>query len=157
MKRNECEWSRITNMVFNPLELITWIVIQLEILSQQRALSLVNYSRSHDIRQWNCFPPKSGNIAKSEGNSSPLPANFDRRPPLQRSLMNFQLQNFQLYNKSGWCLRKQLIFLNLNVSLSGFSGNNINCFSRDQSLSVYYASGVPTSTELHDNDKRKRF
>ena len=29
-----------------------------------------------------------------------LPANVDQRPPLQRGLMNFQLQNFQLYNKS---------------------------------------------------------
>ena len=35
-----------------------------------------------------------------EGNSALLPANVDRRPPLQWGLMNFQLQNFQLYNKS---------------------------------------------------------
>ena len=36
----------------------------------------------------------------SEGNSALLPANVDRRRPLERGLMNFQLQNFQLYNKS---------------------------------------------------------
>ena len=36
----------------------------------------------------------------SAGNSAPLPANIDRRPPLQRGLMNFLLQNLQLYNKS---------------------------------------------------------
>ena len=38
-----------------------------------------------------------GDIAKSmtsEGNSALLPANVDQRPPLQRGLMNFQLQNF---------------------------------------------------------------
>ena len=43
------------------------------------------------------------NIAKSiasEGNSALLLAHVDRRPPLQRGLMNFQLENFQLYNKS---------------------------------------------------------
>ena len=36
----------------------------------------------------------------SEGNSALLPANVDQPLPLQRGLMNFQLQNFQLYNKS---------------------------------------------------------
>ena len=38
----------------------------------------------------------------SEGNSTLLPANVDRRPPLpaQRGFMNFQLQNFQLYEKT---------------------------------------------------------
>ena len=36
-----------------------------------------------------------------EGNSALLPANVDRRAPsVQRGLMNFQLQNFQLYNRS---------------------------------------------------------
>ena len=47
--------------------------------------------------------PLAGSIAKSmasEGNSALLPANVDRRPPLQQGLMNFQLQNFQLCNKS---------------------------------------------------------
>ena len=45
----------------------------------------------------------AGNIAKSmmlEGNSAMLPANVDQWLPLQQGLMNFQLQNFQLYNKS---------------------------------------------------------
>ena len=31
-----------------------------------------------------------------EGNRALLPTNVDRRPPLQRGLMNFQLQNFHL-------------------------------------------------------------
>ena len=56
----------------------------------------------------------AGNIAKSmtsECNSALLPANVDRRAPLQRGLMNFELQNFQLYNKSlkDWSLGKQSI------------------------------------------------
>ena len=41
----------------------------------------------------------AGNIARSmtsEGNSALLPANVDRRLPLQRGSINFQLQNFQL-------------------------------------------------------------
>ena len=44
----------------------------------------------------------AGHIARSmtsEGKSALLPANVDRRPPLQRGLMNFQLQNFQLHKK----------------------------------------------------------
>ena len=57
----------------------------------------------------------------SEGNSALLPADVDRPLPLQRGLMNFQLQNFQLYNISlkDWSLWKQLILfpLNLNVSV----------------------------------------
>ena len=36
----------------------------------------------------------------SEGNRALLPVDVDRPPPLQRGLMNFQLQNFQPYNKS---------------------------------------------------------
>ena len=56
----------------------------------------------------------AGNIAKSmtsECNSALLPANVDRWAPLQRGLMNFELQNFQLYNKSlkDWSLGKQSI------------------------------------------------
>ena len=56
----------------------------------------------------------AGNIAKSMtsgGNSALLPANVGGQPPLQRGLMNFQVQNFQLYNKSlkDWSLGKQLI------------------------------------------------
>ena len=40
----------------------------------------------------------------SGGNSALLPANVDRRPTLEQSLTNSQLQNFQLYNKSDWSL-----------------------------------------------------
>ena len=36
----------------------------------------------------------------SEGNSALLPANIDRRLPLRGGLRNFQLLNYQLYNKS---------------------------------------------------------
>ena len=32
---------------------------------------------------------------QSESNSALLPANVDLRPPLQRGLMDFQLQNFE--------------------------------------------------------------
>ena len=42
-----------------------------------------------------CPDLSAGNIAKSmmsEGNSTLLPMNVDRRPLLQQGLMNFQLQ-----------------------------------------------------------------
>ena len=54
----------------------------------------------------------------SERNSALLPANVDRRPPLQRGLMNFQLYNKLLKDRF---LGKQFILfpVNLNVSLSG--------------------------------------
>ena len=67
---------------------------------------------------------RAGSIAKSmtsKGNSALLTANDDRPTPLQRGLMNFRL-----YNKS----------------LP--SGNKINCFARDQSLSVYCLSDTVT-------------
>ena len=75
----------------------------------------------------------AGIIAKSmtsESNSALLPANVDRQPPLQRVLKNFQLKNFQLYDKSlkdCWFLGKQLILSPSNLNVS---------FPRDQSLSV---------------------
>ena len=74
----------------------------------------------------------AGNIAKSmtsESNATLLAANVDRQPPLQRGVMNFQLENFQLYDKSlkDWSLGKQLILFPSNLNVS---------FPRDQSLSV---------------------
>ena len=65
------------------------------------------------------------------------------RPPLQRGLMNFKLQNVQLYNKSlnEWSRGKHLIvFLsNLNVSF-GLASENIEILAKQnqlfQSLSV---------------------
>ena len=56
----------------------------------------------------------AGNIAKSmtsEGHSALLPANVDRQPLLQQGLMSFQLQFFQLYNKTlkDWSFGKQLV------------------------------------------------
>ena len=91
----------------------------------------------------------------SESNGTLLLANVDRRPLLQRGLVNFQPYNESLKD---WSPRKQLILfesqcfpqLRLGETLR-FSGNNINCFPRDQSLSVYYARGVPKGTELHGN------
>ena len=65
----------------------------------------------------------AGNIAKSitsEGSSALLPANVYRWSPLQRGFMNFQLQNFQLYNKSlkDWSHQKQdFLETKLTVSL----------------------------------------
>ena len=73
----------------------------------------------------------AGNVAKSltsEGNSALLPTNVYPRLLLQWDLMNFQLQTFQLYNKSlkDWSLGKQLILFpsNLNVSLGSTLGKN---------------------------------
>ena len=49
-----------------------------------------------------------------EGNSALLPTNVDWRRPLQQSLMDFQLQNFQLYKSLiDWILGKQLILFPL--------------------------------------------
>ena len=76
---------------------------------------------------------RAGSIAisvTSEGYSALFPADVDRQPPLQRVLMNFQLENFQLYDKSlkdCWFLGKQLILFPSNLNVS---------FPRDQSLSV---------------------
>ena len=42
---------------------------------------------------------RAGNIAKSmtsEGNSAMFLANVDRRPPLQRGLLNFHFPHFQV-------------------------------------------------------------
>ena len=47
--------------------------------------------------------------------SALLPANVDRRRPLERGLMNFQLQTFQLYSKS---LKEWLRETKLTVSLT---------------------------------------
>ena len=50
-----------------------------------------------------------------EGNSALLPTNVDWRRPLQQSLMDFQLQNFQLYKSLiDWILGKQLILFSLS-------------------------------------------
>ena len=74
----------------------------------------------------------TGNIAKSmtsESNATLLAANVDRQLSLQRGLMNFQLENFQLYDKSlkDWSLGKHLFLFPSNLNVS---------FPRDQSLSV---------------------
>ena len=54
-------------------------------------------------RDWENAVQGLGNAKSmtSVGNSALLPANVDQQPPLQRGLIiNFQLQNLQLYNKS---------------------------------------------------------
>ena len=62
----------------------------------------------------------AGNIGKFrmlEGNSALLPTNVDWQWPLQQSLMDFQLQNFQLYKAlklKDWILGKQLILFSLS-------------------------------------------
>ena len=101
------------------------------------------------------FPPKSlsGQHSKksmmSGVNSALLPANVDRRPPLQRGLMNssFRVSSYITNHLvKVWFLGKQLMLFpsNLNVSLSFASGKmpdivgkKINVSPRDQSLSVY--------------------
>ena len=65
----------------------------------------------------------AGNIVKSmtlRHVSALLWAKVDWRPPLQRGLMYFQLQNFQLYNKSlkVWPIGKQLILFPSNFNVS---------------------------------------
>ena len=96
----------------------------MEISSQKRVLI------DHLELTWHLtmklFPQKIlGNIARSmtsERNSALLCVNVDRRPPLQRGLMNFQL-----YNES---LEHQFIGKQLNVSVESQcifsfpSGNN---------------------------------
>ena len=80
----------------------------------------------------------------SEGNSALLPANVDRRPPL---LLPLHVFLFVLYNKSlnDWSLGKRFILFPSNLNefpqlrlgeTLRFSGNKMNCFPRDQSLSV---------------------
>ena len=69
-------------------------------------------------RDWENAVQGLGNAKSmtSVGNSALLPANVDRQPPLQRGLIiNFQLQNLQLHNKSlkDWsinCFRRISMF-----------------------------------------------
>ena len=64
----------------------------------------------------------------SEGKSALLPANADRRRlQLQQGLMNFRLQNFQLYKKSSlgplgnslFCFRRFSMFPSANTEILG--------------------------------------
>ena len=60
--------------------------------------------------------------------------NVDRRPLLQLGLMNFKLQNFQLYNKSlkDWSLGKQLILFPSNLKC--FPRRNIEILGKQNKL-----------------------
>ena len=89
------------------------------------------------------FPAKSlwaGNITKSmtsQGNSALTPADVDRRPPL-RCLCTFffmcYITNLLITGPSG---NSSLCFPRLRLGETlRFSGNKMNCFPRDQSLSV---------------------
>ena len=86
----------------------------------------------------------------SEGNIALLSANVYRRLPLQ-GLMNFQLQNFQLYNKllKDWSVGRGLILIPENINVTRgtlrFSGKRINSLPTDQSLSVYCERFEPRS------------
>ena len=63
----------------------------------------------------------------SEGHRALLPANVDRRPLLQRGLMNFRLQFFQLYNKSlkDWSVGKQLVLFPSGPVIKGTQSKRI--------------------------------
>ena len=82
--------------------------MELDISFQQRVLSLVTSRSNMTTKNETVFRQNlsAGNIAKSmtsdgnRRNSALLLANVKRRSPILRGLMNFQLQNFQLYNKS---------------------------------------------------------
>ena len=123
-------------------------------------------SRTHHLTM-KLFSANIATSLTSESNSALLPLNVDRRPPLQRGLMNFQLQNVQLYNKSptDWSRGKELVLFP-RISMFPeeeprktwrFSGNKINCFPRDQNI-VKYGRKANLSTkscsdisELEDN------
>ena len=59
----------------------------------------------------------------SEGHSALLHGNVGRRPLLQRGLMNFQRQFFQLYDKSlkDWSVGKQLVLFPSGPVIKGTS------------------------------------
>ena len=84
---------------------------------QQCALSLVT-SSSDDINNETVSRQNiwAGKIA--EDNIALIPTNVDRRPPLQWRLINFQLQNFQLYNESLIRLRKHGNFRETKFTVS---------------------------------------
>ena len=87
--------------------------------------------------------PWAGNVAKSitsVGKSALLPVNDDCSRELFYKFVHEKVFLRGLYSKSlkEWSRAKQLKF----ASLGRFSGNKINCFSRDQSFSVYYITYV---------------
>ena len=65
-------------------------MIYLAIFCQQRALSLVTLTSRESLKKISEW----ATLRKV----TPLPANVDRRPPLQQGLMNFQLQSQCLSN-----------------------------------------------------------
>ena len=72
-------------------------------------------SNNETVPSQNLWAGNIGKFRMSEGNSALLPTNVDWRRPLQQSLMDFQLQNFQLYKSLiDWILRKQLILFPLS-------------------------------------------
>ena len=84
----------------------------------------------------------------SEANSALLPVNVDRRPPLHVN------RGVVLYNKSlnYWSVGKTLILFPSNLNASGtlrLSGNKINCFPRDQQLSVYHHAVIFLAITVH--------
>ena len=72
-------------------------------------------SNSETVPSQNLWAGNIGKFRMSEGNSALLPTNVDWRWLLQQNLMDFQLQNFQLYKSlKDWILGKQLILFPLS-------------------------------------------
>ena len=110
----------------------------------------------------------AGNVAKSmssEGNSALLPAIVNRRPPLQRGLINFQLYNKTLQD---WSLGKQLILFPLADSsetklfpsgpvmkclVSGVS--NMSIFNQERCMNITSLAESPFVFFLIEEKKRR--
>ena len=72
-------------------------------------------SNNETVPSQNLWAGNIGKFRMSEGNSALLPTNVDWQRPLQQNLMDFQLQNFQLYKSlKDWILVKQLILFPLS-------------------------------------------
>ena len=72
-------------------------------------------SNNETVPSQNLWAGNIGKFRMSEGNSALLPSNVDWQRPLQQNLMDFQLQNFQLYKSlKDWILVKQLILFPLS-------------------------------------------
>ena len=128
---------------------LTTTIVIARIFFPQSALSFS--SRSHETSKENCFQSKSLSEKHCQIYSALLPTNVDRRPQLQRGLMNFQLQKFQLiYITNHWSLEKQLILIPSNLLRS--SRNKMNCLPRDQCLILTSFPGQTTEVCIMYNN-----
>ena len=103
-------------------------------------------SNNETVSRQNLLASNIAQSITSEGYSALLPANVDRRPPFTtRFNEQFELQILQLYNislKTGPSGNSQFCFPRISVfplvpprETLILSGNKMNCFLRDQSLS----------------------